>query len=57
MLIDELKHNFSRMRDIFTRDDQRLELVSIVFEIRNDEDTQQTHSNFEDSIAVLNNEV
>lgn len=45
------------MRDIFVRDDQRLELMAIIFEIRNDNDTQQTHANFEDSIAVLNNEV
>lgn len=31
--------------------------MSIIFEARNDDDTQQTHINFEDSIAVLNNEV
>lgn len=45
------------MRDIFSRDDERLDLMSIIFEARNDDDTQQTHINFEDSIAVLNNEV
>lgn len=56
-LLEQLKLNFSRMRTMFTRDDQRLELMSIVFEARNHDDTQQTHSNFEDSIAVLNNEV
>lgn len=56
-LLEEMKHNFGRMRDIFARDDERLELMSIVFEARNDDDTQQTHANFEDSIAVLNNEV
>ncbi|VVC40684.1 Hypothetical protein CINCED_3A004905 [Cinara cedri] len=55
--LEELKHNFSRMRDIFVRDDQRLELMAIIFETRNDSDTQQTHANFEDSIAVLNNEM
>lgn len=57
LLLEEMKHNFGRMRDIFARDDERLELMSIVFEARNDDDTQQTHANFEDSIAVLNNEV
>lgn len=56
-LLAKLKHNFGRVRDIFIRDDQRLELMSIVFETRNDGDTQQTHANFEDSIAILNNEV
>lgn len=56
-LMDELKRNFSRMRDVYARDDQRLELMSIVFETRNDDDTQRTHENFEDSIAILNNEV
>lgn len=56
-LLDEQKRNFGRMRDAFARDDQRLELVSIVFGMRNDDDTQQIHANFEDSIAVLNNEV
>lgn len=49
--------NFDQLRDIYTRDDQRLELISIIFEARNDEDTRQTHENLEDSIAVLNNEV
>lgn len=57
MLLDELKHNFRWMRDIFNRDDERLDLMSIIFEARNDDDRQQTHINFEDSIAVLNNEV
>lgn len=57
LLLEEMKHNFSRMRDIFARDDERLELMNIVFEGRNDDDMQQTHANFEDSIAVLNNEV
>lgn len=57
LLLDELKHNFSRMRDVFTQDDQRLELMSIIFEVRNENDTQKIHANFEDSIAVLNNEV
>lgn len=57
LLLDELKHNFRWMRDIFSRDDERLDLMSIIFEARNDDDTQQTHINFEDSIAVLNNEV
>jgi len=56
-LMDELKRNFSRMRDVYARDDQRLELMSSVFETRNDDDTQRTHENFEDSIAILNNEV
>lgn len=57
LLTDELKHNFSRMRDIFNRDDERLELMSLTFEARNDDETKQIHANFEDSIAVLNNEV
>lgn len=57
LLTDELKHNFSRMRDIFSRDDERLELMTLTFEAHNDDDTQQIHANFEDSIAVLNNEV
>jgi len=57
LLLDELKHNFRWMRDIFSRDDERLDLMSIIFDARNDDDTQQTHINFEDSIAVLNNEV
>jgi len=57
LLLDELKRNFGRMRDMFTRDEQRLELVSVIFESRNDDDAQQTHVNFEDSIAILNNEV
>jgi len=57
LLLDELKHNFRWIRDIFTRDDERLDLMSIIFEARNDDDTQRTHINFEDSIAVLNNEV
>jgi len=57
LLLDELKHNFKLMRDIFSRDDERLDLMSIIFEARNDDDTQQTHINFEDSIALLNNEV
>lgn len=56
-LLGKLKHDFSRVQDIFIRDDQRLELMSIIFETRNDDDTQQTHANFEDSIAILNNEV
>lgn len=45
------------MRNIFSRDDQRLELMSIIFEARNDDNTQQIHADFEDSIAVLKNEV
>ncbi|XP_003244887.1 dynein regulatory complex subunit 2-like isoform X2 [Acyrthosiphon pisum] len=57
LLLDELKHNFRWMRDIFSRDDERLDLMSIIFEARNDDDTQQIHINFEDSIAVLNNEM
>lgn len=57
LLLNELKHNFRWMRDIFSRDDERLDLMSIIFDARNDDDTQQTHINFEDSIAVLNNEV
>jgi len=57
LLLDELKHNFRWMRDIFSRDDERLDLMSIIFDVRNDDDIQQTHINFEDSIAVLNNEV
>ncbi|XP_060850835.1 dynein regulatory complex subunit 2-like [Rhopalosiphum padi] len=57
LLLDELKHNFRWMRDIFSRDDERLDLMSIIFDARNDDDTQQTHINFEDSIAVLNNEM
>ncbi|XP_060872008.1 dynein regulatory complex subunit 2-like isoform X2 [Metopolophium dirhodum] len=56
LLLDELKHNFRWMRDIFSRDDERLDLMSVIFEARNDDDTRQTHINFEDSIAVLNNE-
>lgn len=55
--LDEMKLDFGRLRDIYTRDDQRLELISIIFEARNDNDTRQIHANFEDSIAVLNNEV
>lgn len=57
LLIDELKHNFSRMRSIFNRDNERLELMSLTFEACNNDDTQQIHANFEDSIAVLKNEV
>lgn len=57
LCLDEMKLNFDRLRDIYTRDDQRLELISIIFQARNDEDTRQTHENLENSIAVLNNEV
>lgn len=56
-LVEEMKMTFDRMRDTFTEDDQRLELTSIAFEIRNEEETEKIYADFEDSIALLNNEV
>ncbi|XP_050543599.1 dynein regulatory complex subunit 2-like isoform X2 [Daktulosphaira vitifoliae] len=56
-LIEEMKNTFDRMRDAFTEDIQQLELMSITYEIRNEEETEQIHEDFEDSIALLNNEM
>ncbi|XP_050421342.1 dynein regulatory complex subunit 2-like [Adelges cooleyi] len=57
LLVEEMKENFASIRHTFTRDDQRLELVSMTFQVRNEETTQQINADFEDSIALLNNEM